>query len=904
MKKALIAFGIIIVLLLAAAIVLPIVLKEPIKKAVIEEANKNLNAKINFSDVSLSLFRSFPDLFVGINDLSVIGVGDFEGDTLVYLKTLGLDVNVMSAINGSPIINHIKLADGLVSATVLKDGRASYDIVPESEGPAEKPATEPVAFQLEMKKFSISNVEIRYDDRKGGTKLTTAALDMTLSGDFTADNTSIDTKVNMKRLTVVSGGIPFLSRTELELKAGVDADLKNMKFVLKDNALRINGLNLVWQGSVGMPNDNDIVMDLTFGAPKTDFKEILSLIPAIYMTDFASVKTSGNLTLKGFAKGTYNENNLPAFNLDLKVADASFQYPDLPKKVEDIAIDLNVRNPGGDADNSIIDLKNFHFQMAGNPFDVRVLIKTPTSDPDIDASFKGKLDLGSVADVMPLEKEDRIKGTLIADADLKGRQSFLDNKQYDRFVAKGEIILMDFEYATASIAVPVSVKYAQFKFQPSHLQLASFDAKAGSSDIKASGRIDNYLGYALKDELLQGRFDISSNLLDVNQLMGIVPKDPNASAETAPAPDAPASTEPLLIPQNLDLALGLQIGKILLDNMTLTQLKGNMAVREGKADLSGLSFNTLGGGVAMSGNYDTRNEKKPAFNFDLNVNEVVVKEAFRTFNTVKKLIPFGEKAEGKASIQFKVAGAMKGMEADLSSLNGGGRFTSKSLKVTGTEMLNKLTEVIKLDALKNPEVKDVNLSFKFENGRVSVQPFDVKVGPVAANIGGSHGFDETMDYVMKTSMPTAALGAQAGAVIGGLSASASKFGVNLGATDKIDVDLLVKGTFAKPIITPSFGGKGGASVGESLKNMAEDEFNKQKDELERKAREEADKLKGQAEQEAAKVRQQAEQEAARLKKEAEDKAKAEADRLKKEAEQKAKKEAEDRLKGVFGKPKK
>lgn len=902
MKKVLIALGIIVALLLTAAIVLPIVLKEPIKKAVIEEANKNLLARVGFGDVSLSLFRSFPDLFVGVENLSLIGIGDFEGDTLVYLGTLGLDVNVMSAINGSPIINHIRLADGLVNVKVLKDGRANYDIVPETKGPDEKPATEPTAFQLEMKKFSIDNVELRYDDRKGGTKVTTAALNMTLSGDFTADNTNIDTKVNMSKLSVVSGGIPFLKRAELELKAKVAADLKNMVFVLQDNALRINGLNLVWQGSLSMPNDEDIVMDLTFGAPKTDFKEILSLIPAVYMTDFSSVKTSGNLTFKGMAKGTYNEKTLPAFNLDLKVANASFQYPDLPKKVEDIAIDLNVRNPGGAADKSIIDLKNFHFAMAGNPFDIRLLVKTPTSDPDVDASFKGKLVLSSIADVMPLDKEDRINGTLIADADLKGRQSYLDNKQYDRFVAKGEFILTDFEYATKELAVPMSIKYAQFRFAPTHLELASFDAKAGASDVKASGRIDNYLGYALKDELLKGRFDISSNLLDVNQLMGIVPSDPNAPAQ--PTEQAPASTEPFLVPQNLDVALGLSIGKLVLDNMNLVQVKGNASLQEGRADLSGLSFGTLGGAVSMSGAYDTRDEKRPAFNFDLNVNEVVLKEAFRTFNTVKKIAPFGERAEGKASIQFKIQGLMKGMEADLNTLNGGGRFMSKSLKISGTEVLNKVTEVIKLDYLKNPELKDVNLSFKFEKGRVSLEPFDVKVGPVAANIGGSHGFDETMDYVVKTSIPTAALGAQAGAVIGGLSSAASKFGVNLGASDKINVDLLVKGTFAKPIIVPTFGGAGGANMGESLKNMAVDELNKQKDELERKAREEADKLKNQAEQEAAKLKQQAEQEAARLKKEAEDRAKAEAEKLKREAEQRAKKEAEDRLKGVFGKPKK
>ena len=59
--------------MVAAAIIVPIVLKEPITKAIKVEANANLNASINFSDVSISLIRSFPDLYVGVDELSVIG---------------------------------------------------------------------------------------------------------------------------------------------------------------------------------------------------------------------------------------------------------------------------------------------------------------------------------------------------------------------------------------------------------------------------------------------------------------------------------------------------------------------------------------------------------------------------------------------------------------------------------------------------------------------------------------------------------------------------------------------------------------------------------------------------------------------------------------------------------------
>ena len=135
---------------------------------------------------------------------------------------------------------------------------------------------------------------------------------------------------------------------------------------------------------------------------------------------------------------------------------------------------------------------------------------------------------------------------------------------------------------------------------------------------------------------------------------------------------------------------------------------------------------------------------------------------------------------------------------------------------------------------------------------------------------------------MATEVPTAALGSQANAVIGGLVSQANSLGANFSAGDKVKVDILIKGTFDKPKITPSFGGaSGGGSPTENLKAAAEEEFNKQKEELERKAREEAD----------------------RIRKEAEERARKEAEKLAKEAEERAKKEAGNLLNGLFGKPK-
>lgn len=887
MKKALIVFGIIIVLLVAAIVIIPIVLKEPITKAVKEEANKNLNATIDFKDVSLSLLWSFPDLYVGIDELSITGKDEFEGRTLLYLKTLALEVDLMSAFNGAPVINQITLADGLANVIVLENGKANYDIMPESEDSEETPSEEPAgAFSVKLKQFDINGLEVMYVDQQGGMAFNTTRLDLSLSGDFGADRTNLKTELTTQNTKLVSGGVSYLNGVELGLNAEVDADLANSSYLLKDNEFRINGLHLSWNGTIAMPNEDDIDLDLIYAASKTEFKEVLSLVPAVYTKDFASVQASGSLELNGMVKGTYNEKNIPGFTVNLKVGNGQFKYPDLPKSVDDIQVDLNVTNPGGDADNTVLDLKQFKFQLGGNPFDVRALVKTPVSDPDIDASFKGKIDLTSMADAIPMEEGEKLSGTIIADASIKGKQSDMDKGRYEKFDAKGEFILMDIVYSTASVKVPVEVKYAQFKFAPQFLELAAFDAKAGKSDFKANGKITNYLSYALSDGTLQGNFSLSSTLIDGNELAGLSTTDATPAAEPKAGEaggEAPAS-EPFVIPKNLDLSLSTDIKKIVYDNINLLNTVGNVSIRNGKASLNGLRFNTLGGAVGMSGYYDSANETRPKLNYDLDVQNIVLKEAYAAFGTVRKLAPIAEKTEGKVSVKFNVVGAMKnGTEVDYNSLNGGGRLTSQSLKITGTEALNKVAQVVKINAFKNPEVKDVNLSFKFTDGRVHVAPFDVKIGPVSANIFGSHGFDETMDYVLGTSVPTSVLGDQANAVIGGLVSQANALGAKFTAGSTIDVDILVKGTFKDPKITPSFKGtSGGASPTENLKAAAEAEFNKAKDELEKKAREEADKLK----------------------KEAEERAKKEADKLKKEAEERARKEAEKGLKGLFGKPKK
>ena len=72
-KKIVKITGISLISLIALAFVIPILFKKQITNLVKNQINKSLNAKVDFKEVSLSLFRHFPKISISINDLSVVG---------------------------------------------------------------------------------------------------------------------------------------------------------------------------------------------------------------------------------------------------------------------------------------------------------------------------------------------------------------------------------------------------------------------------------------------------------------------------------------------------------------------------------------------------------------------------------------------------------------------------------------------------------------------------------------------------------------------------------------------------------------------------------------------------------------------------------------------------------------
>lgn len=878
MKKFIKWFLIIIALFLALLIILPMAFQGKITEIAKQEINNNVNATVNFEEVNLSLITSFPNLSFQMNDISVIGVNEFEGDTLAFINQFRLEIGLLSVLNEPIEIKSIVIDHPQVYAKVLEDGKANWDIAMESETAEieETSSDSESAMVLSLHEFKIIAADIIYEDQSMDLYTQMENLNFSLSGDLSSDFTTLTTQTTIEAMSLKMEGLSYLKKARMELIADLEADLVNSKYTFKENIFRINELELGFDGAVEMPSD-DIIVDMVFDAKQTAFKNILSLIPAVYMTDFQDLKTAGQLSLKGKVKGIYNENQLPAFNLNLLVKDAMFQYPDLPSKVENIAMDLVIDNKDGIEDHTIVNLKKFHIDMAGNPFDMNMRVTTPVSDPNIDGKINGTIDLGKMKDLLPSE-DMKMSGIITADMELKGKMSSIEKEDYEAFHALGQIAVQGLNYKDSDLPQGIHIKSAKAIISPQYINLDHFDAVIGESDMNMKGRIENFLAYYFKEELLKGNFTFSANKINMTDLMGEESEEVEGTSE-----ETSEELSVIEIPKNIDFTLNTQINELLYDDMEIKNIRGGLHLKDGIASLDDLSMKMLEGSLKMNGQYSTQDMEKPSFDFDMDAVDFDVKKSFETFNTIQKIAPIAKNMEGNISAKMNLNGILlQNMEPDLGTVNSTGRLQSKNLAIKNAELFKQVGSLIKSDKFNQLSLANMDLSYTMKNGNIEVKPFDTKFGKSKMTIGGSQNINQNIDYSIDFSIPSSELGSQANAIASQLFAEAGKLGLDVQTPETIKFKALVGGTLSQPKVSLDL--KNSASnMADDLKKQAALKLKQEKEKAKKQAIDEAKKQAAQLMAEADKQGKKLISEAQKIAKQAKSEANKQADAAKVEA---------------------
>ena len=845
--RILAAAGAVLALVLALLLVLPLLFRDRIAARVKTAVNQSLDARVDWRDVGLSFFRDFPSLTLTLDDLTAVGVGRFQGDTLAAVRHLRVALNLASVLGsavsggGRPVVvRAVELDQPRLRLIALEDGTANWDITRKTPAQAQPPAGKPLAVSL--KRFEIKDAAVSFDNRKAKLKALVEGYDQSLTGDFSRDLVAIRTEAGADTVSVTFAGIPYLNRVRLDLAADVQADLARKSYTLKDTRLRLNDLQLGVSGTAGTAGRNT-TLDLTFNAPSTKFLSILSLVPAVYAHDFDKVKTSGTFAVSGRVKGEYGDSAFPSLALAAKVNNAAFQYPDLPLPARDIALDLSISNPGGSADSTVVRLQKFHLLIGRNPVDATLALRTPISDPDVDARVKGRVDLADVRRTLKLEGIDQLAGTVSADAAVRTRMSSVERKQYDRVAASGTVDVAGLTVKGKSLPHPLAIQQASLRLAPEKAELRSFQGSIGSSDVQATGSIENLLAFVMRDDTLRGNATVRSNRFNLDEW-----RSGEGDLQIIP------------VPPKIDFGLDATVAELTYDKLRMTNARGRLRVKDQRVTLEDFRMNTLGGEIGVTGFYETTHPAKPTFDVGLKMARLDIPSAFQAFTTVQMLAPVAKYAVGKMSTDLHVNGALgKNMLPLFPGLTGGGTLQTSEVELHDFPALDKIVDVTKLRFFDNPTLNALKAAFRIREGRLFVQPFDVKLGGTTIRVAGSNGLDQSLQYTLGLRVPRSMLGGEANQAVAGLVSKAGGAGIDLGAAPEIPLDIQLGGTVTNPAVKVDLG-----SLASSVTAGAENA-------LRQAATQKVDsvglRLVQEAEQQAASIRQEAQKAADAVKQE-------------------------------------
>ena len=824
LKKILKGIGIFLLVLIIALAAAPFLFKDKIKAMIVKTINDNLDAKVAFEDVDLSLFRNFPKASVNIQKLSIINKAPFAGDTLVYMGELNLNMSVKELFKGEtePMnIDAISSKNAKINILFNTDGLGNFDIALKKDDTKSEDTSESKPFAMRIKNYDIQNLHFRYYDARSKINLVIDSLNHKGTGDFAASKLDLITTSTAK-ISLDMDKMNYMKNVALSLDAVLAIDLENNKYTFKENKALINQLPLEFDGFIQLLETGQ-QYDLAFKTPTSSFKNFLGLVPAAYAGNLNTVKTTGDFTINGKVNGTLTDTTIPKFNVAIASNNASFQYPDLPKSVNNIVIDTKIINETGLVNDTYINLDKLSFRIDQDVFNAKASIRNIAENALVDANLNGTINLANVTKAYPLKLDTPLSGILKANIVTKFDMKSVETSQYQNMQNSGNLTLTGFNYSGPELAKPIQITQAAIQFNPNQVRLNQFDAKTGQSDMAITGTLDNFYGFLFKKQILKGNFNLNANQLLIADFMAPTPA-PVATTTKGAEKQAPKATtatkEAVKIPAFLDCSITAKANTVVYDNLTLKDVSGKMIIRDEAVKLENIKTSIFGGKITADGLVSTKN-KVPTFTMDLGLNTVDIAQSFTQLDMLKSIAPIAGIINGKLNSTIKVNGTLdaKEMTPDLKTLSGDliGQLLSTTINSSNSDVLTALTSKIKFIDPNKINLNDLKTHLTFHDGKVDVKPFDIKYQDIKVTVGGQHGFDQTMNYNLKFDVPAKYLGTEANKVLSSLSAA------DAGKLQNIPVNAIVTGNFKSPKIT--------TDIQTAVTNLANQLVKQQKDKL-------------------------------------------------------------------------
>ena len=735
------ALGIVII---AAGIAVAIIASpDKLTRILNQYAPQYVQCEMELGRASLSLFKTFPNLGVSIENVAL--VNPMEGspsDTLTRVDELTVTLDVQKLLREKKIVvRQCVLENALVNIYINKEGNSNLNVFQAREN------TDTTVFSfdylVDIEEVRLKNADILFTDRPGDFLIRAKGIDLDLDGKFQDNDILGELQMKVDDFYLKNYAAPFgITNVKLAFTGGLkqfeqiegtltlhkpDLRLKPAKpdpvnvtcpvvFNLKDLTGRfekaqasLDKYRFYVDGDAKVTDKGLMIFDITLDSDKLDFEGLLSYLPEEVQNLLNTNGPQDWLKIAArHARVTVNPTKAPFIQLGFQADDLAAKVSGQPYPL--INLDFNVlMSEDLRKKNAVerLDVERLKVQVKNSSLEVKGKLDDMSRDILFKLDAKGDVLLADVKPLLPpaLQLDGRTQVGLTTNVTLGDIKKSLEDHHFNRLVGKAA------------------------------LEVKDCSLRLGRSDLNLKGRLAGN----------KGNFHLNTDLLDVKEIVDLI-------NELNPQEEKPAETDkkaiqPFMVPTGIDITADVHTKKTVYENIDFNDLTGTIAMKDTTLFLQDIHFVNKAARMQLSALYQSARKDNLFFALDFQLSDVLIGDLLDMIPYVDSLVPMLKTFDGQCDINMA---ASTHLGADylpkLPTLRGDAHIKGRNLTVNDQFTFTQITDLLGVSTQGAFRVDSLNVQFTAQDSRINLLPSQIAVGKYAAVAEGFMTPDKNLEY--------------------------------------------------------------------------------------------------------------------------------------------------------------
>jgi len=727
------------------------VYQDQIVEQLVQSLNQYVATPVQVKSIKVSTWRSFPQLAVSFEKVSIPGNADSVHAVthpLADIERIDFSFNLLALLGGNYELQQITLTDGSVTVLIDEQRRANYNVFRQQDSTQQK-FTPKLAFHLEQ--VRLRNVQVRYLDIDREQDILAHADKITAALRVDGPVYKIRTEGELSSKYIAVGAYHYFAEQPLVVDARLIYYDDQDRLLIEPSLVNLNQTQISVQGLVD--HSEETLLDLKTEAAQSDFQTLLSVLPPALAKPWRHYRTEGEVHLAGHIKGLAHQ---PSIQLSFGCRNASFFHPDYRKKLETIYLSGSFSNGAEqNSHTSELQLNDIRATLDGKPLSGYLRLRN-FQNLHLETAFKGEFHLQSLLAFYPLPQLKWAEGRIEADVQLAGKLSDLKSselQQRRRTHSAGTIQVDQLAFALHDSQLPFQQISGRFTIEDNHLNIQRVSGYWGHSHLAVDGQFNNAVAFALTkthpvqidasfhsdfmdlDELLSGRL---SNSLTTDNLAKSMTQDWRTVADK--------QAYRLEISPRLTLNLSCDVRRLKFRRFRGQNIRGKLKLYDQIARIQDLSVQTAGGTAYASALVNAQREVIRTQG-QTRLDGVHVDSVFYVFEDFQQdfLTARHLKGEVYATSDWRMS-LNRNLEVRYPSLSAETFATLRKGELNNFEPMQRIARFVDEEQLDHLRFGDIQNQILIRDQQIHIPRMLVHSNLSDIRVSGIHTFDNHIDY--------------------------------------------------------------------------------------------------------------------------------------------------------------